>query len=177
LFNIVTAKDFYSLVVRDYDDYVSDMASARKAIHCAITAYHLHDWVWAEICKRNGLLKTLGIKKRKKDQFVKWIIATCPWFHAVQLLANGSKHFHFEGDDKITTLLVGGFGKGPYGKGPYGRSYLLVDFGEGAKEHRWQSALTLFEVVVRFWRDFFRAYLPYRGLPESKHHLDTPVKK
>ena len=30
----------------------------------------------------------------------------------------------------------------------------------------------LLEVVVRFWRDFFRTYRPDLDLPASRHHVD-----
>ena len=61
---------------------------------------------------------------------------------------------------------------GGYGQGPYGQRYLLIDYGEGSGEHRWQPDAHLMEYVVRFRRDFFRAYRPIADLPVSKHHVD-----
>jgi len=58
----------------------------------------------------------------------------------------------------------------PVGKD--GKGYLLIDLGEDAGEHRWLYTANLLEVVVRFWRDFFRLYLPLPELPISKHHVD-----
>jgi hypothetical protein len=57
-------------------------------------------------------------------------------------------------------------------RGPYGQGYLILDFGEEAGADRWKPAASYLEVVVRFWRDFFRAYLPDPNLPASKHHAD-----
>jgi hypothetical protein len=34
------------------------------------------------------------------------------------------------------------------------------------------AAEDLIEVVVRFWRDFFRLYRPSTALPVSRHHID-----
>jgi len=48
----------------------------------------------------------------------------------------------------------------------YGQGYLLVDLGEGAgPEHQFMLALTLIELCIRFWRDFFH-----------KHRLDVKLK-
>ena len=58
----------------------------------------------------------------------------------------------------------------PVGKD--GKGYLLLDLGDEAAEHRWLYAVDLIEVVVRFWRDFFRAYLPAPQISASKHHVD-----
>ncbi len=69
-------------------------------------------------------------------------------------------------------MRIGGYGEGPFGLGPYGQGYLLIDYGEAAGEPRWQPAAGLLEVVVRFWRDFFRAYRPNPDLPASRHHVD-----
>ncbi len=168
MFNILTAKDFYAIVVQDFEDFVAEPSSARRAMHCAITSYHLHEWVWAEISKDKSLLSNMGISKRDKDEFLAWIDKACPWFGGVQFLANGSKHMRW--NESVRTLRVEGFGSGPFGVGPFGRSYLLIDFGEDAAEHRWMPAQTLLEIIVRFWRDFFKKYMPAPDLPESKHH-------
>jgi len=55
-----------------------------------------------------------------------------------------------------------------------GKGYLLIDLGEEAAEHRWLYTVDLIEVVVRFWRDFFRLYLSIPELPASRHHVDIP---
>lgn len=170
MFDVSTARDFYAILVEDFDEYFAEAHSARRAMHCALTAYHLHEWVWAEISKSPDILTKLEISKRDKGQFLKWIDGACVYFPMVQELANGTKHFAH--GDGTKTMLVGGWGQGPYGVGPFGKGYLLIDYGEGAGEHRWQTALTLLEVVVRFWRDFFLRYLPMPDLPVSKHHVD-----
>lgn len=69
-------------------------------------------------------------------------------------------------------MRVSGYGQGPYGIGPYGKGYLVIDYGEDAGEHRWMPAAHLLEVVVRFWRDFFKKYRPGEDIPVSAHHVD-----
>jgi hypothetical protein len=46
MFDINNSKDFYAKLVADFDDYMQNLDSARHAVNCAITAYHVHDWVW-----------------------------------------------------------------------------------------------------------------------------------
>ncbi|MHC2791215.1 hypothetical protein ACVINZ_000227 [Mesorhizobium jarvisii] len=171
MFDIVTATDFYTVLVQDFDDFMDEPHSARRALHCAITAFHLHEWVWGEwLSKDKTARDAMGISTRDKDHFLQWVDRHCPWFRGVQDLANGTKHF--ARDKGFDTIRVGGFGEGPFGQGPFGKGYLLIDWGEASGEHRWQPAAALLEVVVRFWRDFFCKYLPSPDLPASRHHID-----
>jgi len=171
MFNIQTATEFYSMLIEDFDDFVAEPHSARRAMHCAITAYHLHEWVWGDwLAQDQAARDTLSIEKRNKDLFLQWIDNHCVWFTLAQGLANGSKHF--SRDYGFGTALVSGFGEGGFGLGPYGKGYLVIDLGDEAGSGRWLPAAHLLEVVVRFWRDFFRKYLPSPDLPVSRHHVD-----
>nr|WP_172691320.1 hypothetical protein [Agrobacterium tumefaciens]ASK44685.1 hypothetical protein [Agrobacterium tumefaciens] len=171
MFNILTARDFYSVLVEDFDDFVAAPHSARRAMHCATTAYHLHEWVWGDWLSKNKTARdALGISARDRDLFLQWIDRYCVWFRIVQDLANGTKHF--ARDAGFETVFVGGFGEGGFGVGPYGKGYLVIDWGQEAGDQRWLPAAHLLEVVVRFWRDFFQRYLPSADLPVSRHHVD-----
>jgi hypothetical protein len=171
MFDIVTATDFYSMLVEDFDDFVGEPHSARRALHCAISAYHLHEWVWGDwLAGDKAARDVLGIDARSRDQFLKWIDRHCVWFRSIQDLANGTKHF--SRDRGMETIAVRGFSEGGFGLGPYGKGYLVLDFGEAAGNQRWLPAAHLLEVVLRFWRDFFLKYLPSEDLPVSRHHVD-----
>jgi hypothetical protein len=92
MFDIKTVDDFYAVLVADFDDFMDEPASARRALHCVITDYHLHEWVWGDWLKRDiETRKALGI--RNKESFLAWIDRACVWFASVQNLANGTKHF------------------------------------------------------------------------------------
>jgi hypothetical protein len=166
MFDIENSFDFYRMLVADFDDLMSDKQSARKAIHCAITANHLPEWVWHDWLRRNDEVKhALGITNRASyfahlNNFV--------WLGILKEIANGSKHFERQ---SFNTQHVRSYGAGPYGIGPYGHGYLLIDLGEGAGEdQRYLSAISLIEVCVRFWRDFFRLHRPDIFLEHSTHH-------
>lgn len=190
MFDIASSEDFYAALVNDFDDLMAEPHSARRALHCAMTAYHLHEWVWGDWLKRDEAVKAaLGI--RDKDSYVKWLHASCVWFGFVQSLANGAKHFDrnrgfdsyrvaalpFALDQENAGLDMGTW-DGPIRYvssslpvGANGQGYLVIDLGEGAGETRWLPATHVIEVVVRFWRDFFRRYRPSDNLLVSRHHV------
>lgn len=139
-------------------------------MNCAITAHHVHDWVWNDYLKNDEeTRKRMGIEKDKND-FAKWIDNHSVWFGIVQEISNGSKHFGRRAS--FETRRVAGYGMGGYGVGSYGRPYLVIDHGEEAGVHQFMLVPDLLEVVVRFWRDFLRNYSPFRDeLPKGKTNL------
>jgi hypothetical protein len=46
MFGMTTSRDFLWKLEADFDDFMKEPRSARLAVNCALTAYHLHDWVW-----------------------------------------------------------------------------------------------------------------------------------
>lgn len=42
MFDNVTSCDFYAMLVEDFDAFMDEPHSARRALHCAITAYQRH---------------------------------------------------------------------------------------------------------------------------------------
>jgi hypothetical protein len=92
MFDIRTSRDFYAMLVEDFDDYVAEPHSTRRALHCAITAYHLHEWVWGDWLKKDlAIQKELGINSKKA--FEDWVGGACAWFPDIRDLVNGTKHF------------------------------------------------------------------------------------
>jgi hypothetical protein len=123
MFDIVTSRDFRAKLEADYVDFQKDIGSARLALNCIITAYHLHEWVWADWLKKDTTTQqTLGLKNKDKSGFADWLESQWPDFKLVKELTNGGKHFRSETDTK----KISGFGQGPYGIGPYGHPYLLI---------------------------------------------------
>lgn len=169
MFNINSSADYYAMLVEDFDDFMLDPSSARRAIHCTVTAHHLKDWLWHDWLKDDDEAKLkLGVSSKKS--FYDFLGRASPWFELNRDIAEGAKHF---ADPKIETSLQGGYGSGPYGIGPYGAKFLLVDLGaEAGPEHRYKLAGEVLEAVVRFWRDFFSIYRPDVTIPPSRHHVD-----
>jgi hypothetical protein len=192
MFDVITARDFYIMVIEDFDDFMEEPHSARRALHCAISAYHLHEWVWSDWLKNDAAVrKRLGIKK-SKDDFVAWLLGSSAWFHYVQAMANGTKHLGRTHDfatikvmppasfDQLDADREYGAWNGPVQYvsgslpvGPKGKGYLILDLGEDiAPQSRWMPVAHILEAVLRFWRDFFRYYRLDENVPASRHHLD-----
>jgi hypothetical protein len=90
MFDMTTSRDFLWKLEADFDDFVEEPHSPRLAVNCALTAYHLHEWVWGDWLKTDyATWKRLGI--RDKESFLTWIDRACPWFSTIQELANGTK--------------------------------------------------------------------------------------
>lgn len=191
MFDVVTAHDFYAMLVQDFDDFMEEPFSARLALHCAISAHHLKDWVWHDkIDGSKELKRKLGVGKL--TDFSDWVYAHSVWMKFVSEIANRTKHVrNRQSFDTMRVVSLpfsfdvphAGFDEGawdgpvryvqgsiPLGKD--GKGYLLMDLGEEAAEHRWLYMDDLLEVSVRFWRDFFRLYLPEPQISASKHHVD-----
>src|SRR3954447_19005776 len=93
MFNITSSRDFLAKLEADFADYQGNPGSARLALNCAITAYHLHKWAWGDWLTADlATRKALGIGS-KIESFLAYMDRACVWFSAVQALTNGTKHF------------------------------------------------------------------------------------
>ena len=166
MFDINNARDFYQKLLEDFDDYMQRPDSARHAMNCAITAHHMADWVWGDFVRGDASLKAkLGIKK--KQDFMAWIDGQTVWYGLVQSISNGSKHFIRE--NAKGTQKVQGYGMGGFGQGPYGMSYLAIEVSQTDPKN--MEVSMLFEVVIRFWRDFLLQHGSFNPLPKGKTKL------
>jgi hypothetical protein len=166
MFDINNSRDFYQKLLEDFDDFMQHLDSARHAMNCAVTAHHMADWVWGDFVKGDAALKAnLGVKD--KNDFMAWIDGQTVWYGLVQSISNGSKHFIR--DNAKGTQKVQGFGMGGFGQGPYGMSYLAIEVSPTDPKN--MEVSMLFEVVIRFWRDFLKRHGPYNPLPKCKTKL------
>ena len=148
------SRDFYEKLLAEFDDFIMQQDSARHAMNCAITAFHVHDWVWNDFLKQDQTLRArLGIGK-KKHEFVEWIIQQTIWFSLVGEIANGRKHFSRGPSFRVPR--ANDFVKEAYAEPGYFASHFAIDQGEHVIDARYLPLSMLFEVVIRFWRDFFR---------------------
>ncbi|HMH14332.1 MAG TPA: hypothetical protein VK578_14615 [Edaphobacter sp.] len=91
MFDLITAHDFYTMLVQDFDDFMEEPHSARRAVHCAISAHHLTDWVWHDKISNDRNLKTrFGVSDLR--EFAAWVDAHSVWMTFIHNIANGTKH-------------------------------------------------------------------------------------
>jgi hypothetical protein len=157
MFDIITSEDFLAKLEADYTDFKAQPSSARHALNCIITAYHLYEWVWGDWLNKDyeTWQRMGGIRCR--DTFWDWLMSASPGLRIVRDLANGAKHC--VRTVSVATERIDGYGSGPYSIGPYGKPCLLIDYGSDAVG-RWQTAEHLIDDALAFWRDFFVNYRP-----------------
>lgn len=190
IIDIQTHLDFYNILVDDFDDYMREQHSTRRAFHCVLEAYHLREWVWHDLIEKNQALKD-ALKITNEANFNGLINRQCIWFPYLRELTNGSKHFEDRGQGFEAYRVAAapfsldvhgaGFDQGAWngpvryvsGSLPVGqdnKGILMFDFGEGAGEHRYFPVLHIVEGVVRFWRDTLRNLHPGASIKSSVHH-------
>lgn len=149
MFDITTPEEFYAMLVEDFDEFMDEPHSPRRALHCAFLAYHLHEWVWGGWLKNDeATCKALGFSDRKG--FLRWIDTHCVWFGFVQEIVNGTKHFRPANGFETARVVAApfaldqptaGFDQGAW-DGPVryvsgelpvghdGKGYLILDLGD-----------------------------------------------
>jgi hypothetical protein len=116
---IASAREYFDdVVVPDFDDFIGDTTSLRKAFHCANSLFHLHDWVISEHPEAFQNCKTAR-------DLAKFLATQSSDFLIVKDLANATKHMHINSGQVLvhagaSTVQSTGYGEGGYGMGPYG---------------------------------------------------------
>ncbi len=154
MFAIKTARDFLGKVKEDANALASDVANAGKAMNAFLSAYHLHEWVWARWLKKASPYSLGGTTIREKTDFIGWLDNNCPHFSLVQEIANGAKHcFPVKGG---STDRIDGYDTGPFDIRPLDMPYLQIDLGDAhSGPDRYLDVSTVIQEVVAFWDGFF----------------------
>ena|ERR1700730_5034940 len=79
-----SAKQFWTeVVLPDYEQF-ADVGNTRDGVHAALTAWHLHDWIFLEQYPSGG--------KKEKKIFQEKLIAACPELGWIRDYAETAKH-------------------------------------------------------------------------------------
>ena len=160
-FGIITANDFYGMLVDDFDEYVKSPRSSCLALHCATSTYHLYEWVWGDWLKKDpSVQKQLKInKKDKRAGFCSWLKGPdgCPRFSVIEELVNGAKHFSHDQNFTTVPLFSWDTPRAGWGEGAWD---LVIDLGG----NQMVSASELLHEAVQFWFQFLKKYHPTSGL-------------
>lgn len=182
MFDIKTARDFHAKLVDELDAHIEDPGSTRHAINCALTAFHMLDWIWVDFLEKDkalqaklGLpliqadLKAKGEKHSEIRAFRAYVDSMNPFFRTVQGIANGSKHFR--SDVPVKTSVTGAIDAAAFQSDAFDVKRLLVDVGETSPDYR--LVHQFLEFACRSWTEFLETYGPYKGqLKKSRFHVD-----
>lgn len=131
-----TAGDFWSeMVVPDCNEFDKDQTDLRKALHAAISLFHMHDWVFHTYTDtvKSTFTYTDNDKNKhrvsKASQFATSLEQRNHDFGRIRGIANAAKHLQLTDIRPVsnapshaanTALQITGYGQGGYGHGPYG---------------------------------------------------------
>jgi hypothetical protein len=92
-FGIVSSRQFLEKLEQEYSDFDKDHISARHAINCALTSWHLSDWTYSEYFSTDPAFQD-SIEPRKSGilKYQEYLIQNCEELKYMRLIANGSKH-------------------------------------------------------------------------------------
>lgn len=122
-FDIKTSEDLFKILLEDYKEFDANRTSSRHALHCAIMAWHMIEWVYKEF-----------ESQLSEDSFKKNIVQQCPSLEIMRNLANGTKHNKRSGENqaiKGTELHLGVFSK-EFSR-EFDTSHLKIELRDGRK--------------------------------------------
>ena len=155
----ITARHFWSeMAIPDIIDYRTDQANLRRALHSAISLFHMHDWVFhtheADVRASFTFTDKNGIRRpvSSPEEFANALEQQNADFGRIRGIANAGKHLKLKNIRPVqnapshaanTATQSMGFGQGPYG----GVSRVML---EGANGNDMEF-LTILENVYQMW--------------------------
>lgn len=161
MFDVEDSVGFYRLMIENYDDFVENSGSSRHAINCAISAFHIAEWIWGDWLSTDyeAWKRLEGVRDR--DSFMAWLDRQTPLFQVVQGIANGSKHFARAARN---TRATGSYVEDGYVEPSYQQQYLEVE-----QNGQWIEAIIIIEELVMFWHSFLSTHRPQARLARPRN--------
>jgi hypothetical protein len=129
------------------------MGRAYTVFNCAVTAWHMTDWVWAELDpkQREEAQRLAGTDYKIKETDPRPLQAyarnVCEALKLCELIANGSKHYVLRSPDAlVSTGMTDGEGK------DYGNPIVTVDGNERLVGDVLWQAVYWWETFLANWR-------------------------
>jgi hypothetical protein len=144
-FDIKHSKDFFAKLLADYSDFKVDKTVSRTALNCAMTAWHLIDWIYYEFGYNNSE------QFNKLSLFQEYLKLKCPSLQIMLDLTNGTKHYllkRHQPEIKETTLHKGDFSR-DFSR-DFDISTLNIEMNDGTKKY-FEDEI---EIVVNFWIEY-----------------------
>lgn len=142
-FEINNSLQFYKKLEEDYSDYIKNNLSSRLAINCALTSWHLSDWIYNEYKFDKEFQNIFEFQKSLKE--------ICGELQVMHDISNGTKHFFLnKHKPKVenTEKHIGPFDS-TFGL-TFDKTYLKVEMKNGEI----LSFETILKKVLLFWKDY-----------------------
>lgn len=144
-FDIKTSKDFLKKLQEDYAEFCLDKTSSRVALNCALTAWHLTEWIYNEY---NSLLIS---HFHTLSAFQLNIKVSCPSLKIMHDISNGTKHYLLTRHKPIvkdTNLYKGSFSS-DFSR-DFDTSTLDIELNDGTKIY-FEDEI---ETTINFWAQY-----------------------
>jgi len=147
-FGIKSTSDFFRKLLEDYNEFCKDKTSSRKALNCAMTAWHLTEWTYNEFFQQfSSQFSTLGLYQQD-------IKIKCPSLQILQDITYGTKHYKLTRHNPIikeTNIHEGAFSIG-YSR-DFDISTLDIELDNGTKIYFEDEILK----TINFWTDYLQS--------------------
>lgn len=147
-FGIKSSKDFFQKLQDDYSDFCKDKTSSRIALNCAMTSWHLTEWIYHEY--NTQLISTFPEIYAFQAQIKKM----CPSLRILHDIANGTKHYLLTKHVPVikeTNLHQGAFSN-DFSR-DFDISTLDIELKDGSKIY-FEDEI---EKAVLFWKEYFKS--------------------
>lgn len=146
-FNIKTTADFFQKLREEYDEFCKDKTSARVALNCAMTAWHLTEWSYNEFNPQiSSQFPTLASYQQELKR-------QCSSLQIMHDLANGTKHYLLTRHQPVvkeTKLHKGAFSS-DFSR-DFDISTLDIELNDGTKIY-FEDEI---EIAITFWQGYLK---------------------
>lgn len=145
-FDIQTSEDFLRKLIEDYEEFKLNPLSSRIALNCAMTSWHLSEWIFYEY---NQIFAAKFSNEKLYQAHIKQL---CPSLQIMHDLTNGTKHYKLKSHKPIVSesnIHNGAFSR-EFSR-EFDVSYLYLLLNDGTKlafEDEMESVMT-------FWKQYF----------------------
>ncbi|MFT3846420.1 MAG: hypothetical protein QM725_15290 [Lacibacter sp.] len=152
-FDIKSTKDFYNKLLEEYEDFQNNKTSTRIALNCAMTAWHLTEWVYHELSQKiNNAPKSISLSKKEIKDFQDELKKQCLSLQIVNDLTDGTKHCLLSRNATIkeTEFYVGEFSD------EFSREFNTDSLNIFLNDGRELNFETEINTVIAFWEEYLK---------------------
>ena len=153
-YEINTTLQLYKKLLDEREDFLKNPTSSRFAMNCALTGWHLREWIFNEY-RSNRIIRDF----KNINEFRKYLFKKCDDLKLFRDLADGSKHFLIDKRPfKVTKTEVRPSGSELGFKNILETPTLIISFKISTV-----GAIVTFDdvlyVVTSFWHEFIKKEL------------------
>ena len=152
-FGIVNSRGFYNKLLEEYQDFDKYYPSARFAMNCAVTSWHMTDWVFEQCYKTDSRFQfdKRAVQQNGLARFQEFMISKCDELKYMRDISNGAKHCILEKAKVVNGIVMyeGDFSFIDYNRKDYAVDEFVIQLKDGSIVY-FEEGL---EKIINFWED------------------------